>query len=81
MGSVLKISKIIPIYKSGAKSEVNNYRPISLLRVLSRVFEKVFTQKNYHLGRKTFCSFIYSTWFQGELLSRTCGSRCGFYML
>ena len=25
---VLKISKLIPIYKSGAKNELSNYRPI-----------------------------------------------------
>ena len=38
----LKISKVTPLYKSGAKSEVNNYRPIS---VLSKIFEKVLHKR------------------------------------
>ena len=35
----LKIAKIIPIYKSGNKSNCNNYRPISLLSTFNKIFE------------------------------------------
>jgi len=35
-----KTAKIVPIYKSGNMSKVENYRPISVLPVLSKVLEK-----------------------------------------
>ena len=35
-----KIAKIIPLFKAG-KKEVNNYRPISILTCLSKIFEKL----------------------------------------
>jgi len=37
----LKFSQIIPLLKKGKKSEITNYRPISLLTSLSKIFEKV----------------------------------------
>ena len=37
----LKIAKVIPLFKSGIKSDVNNYRPISLLSCFSKIFEKL----------------------------------------
>ena len=37
-----KLAKVTPIYKKGEKSNKNNYRPISVLPVLSLIFEKIF---------------------------------------
>ena len=37
----LKIAKILPIFKKGDPSYIGNYRPISLLPAISKVFEKV----------------------------------------
>ena len=38
----LKIAKITPIFKSGDKSIITNYRPISLLNTFSKIYERVF---------------------------------------
>ena len=37
----LKIAKVVPLFKPGSKTDVDNYRSISLLPVLSKVLEKI----------------------------------------
>ena len=37
----LKLANVLPLFKSGDPMLFNNYRPVSLLCVLSKVFEKV----------------------------------------
>ena len=39
--SKLKIAKVLPLFKAEEPSNFNNYRPVSLLRILSNVFEKI----------------------------------------
>lgn len=43
----LKLAKVIPIYKAKDKALFTNYRPISLLPVLSKVLEKVIYKRTY----------------------------------
>jgi endonuclease/exonuclease/phosphatase family metal-dependent hydrolase len=42
---VLKISRVIPIYKSGVRDKVINYRPISILDFLEKVFERIISKR------------------------------------
>ena len=41
----LKVACITPIFKQGNKNEVGNYRPISVLSSLSKIFEKVMSNR------------------------------------
>ena len=40
-----KIDKVISIHKTGCKSKVSNYRPISILLIFSKVFETIPNEK------------------------------------
>ena len=64
-----KITRVSPIFKDGDKTKKSTYRPISLLPVMSKLFEKlVFNQLYQYLNDKCFinsnqsgCRELYST--------------------
>ena len=36
----LKCAKVIPVFKKGEKSDMDNYRPVSVLPTVSKILEK-----------------------------------------
>ena len=45
--SSLKCAKVIPLHKGDAKTEISNYRPISLLPTFSKIYERVMHTRIY----------------------------------
>ena len=40
-----KIAKVIPVFKTGSQTCVNNYRPISLLSIFNKLLEKLMYKR------------------------------------
>lgn len=52
---LLKIAKVTPVFKSGIKSAVTNYRPISVLPFFNKLFEKIiYTRLQNYLSQHFF---------------------------
>jgi len=49
----LKPAKVIPIFNNGDKTNLNNYRPISVLNSFSKVFEKVILNRILQFLKKS----------------------------
>ena len=48
----MKTAKVIPIFKTGEDNKFNNYRPISLLPVFSKVLEKIVFDRVFNFLNK-----------------------------
>ena len=50
-----KIANVVPIHKNGSKLELTNYRPISLLSNIGKIFEKMLHKRLYNFFDKFNC--------------------------
>lgn len=48
-----KIAKITPIFKNGNKEHVTNYRPISVLPIISKIMEKIMNKRLLNFLQKS----------------------------
>lgn len=59
-----KLAKVVPLFKAGDREDFNNYRPISLLATISKIFEKVVHRQLYDFFSEhymTDCQFGFRT--------------------
>ena len=62
-----KKANVIPIYKKNERNLINNYRPISLLPVCSKIFEKVIFDNLYsYIFQNNFISDMQSGYKKGD---------------
>ena len=56
--SKLKMAKIVPVYNADEDTDINNYRPFSLLSHFNRIFEKNDQKKNGIFYRAKGSTFL-----------------------
>ncbi len=59
-----KMSNVVPIFKKGDASIVSNYRPISLLSVVNKTFERIIFKHIYHFVTDNHILNNYQSGFQ-----------------
>ena len=64
----LKIAKVIPIFKKGDKLLVSNYRPISLLSNINKIFEKLVYSRLYSFLEMHNCIYELQFGFRAKYL-------------
>ena len=70
--STCKVAKLKPIFKKGKKSDLSNYRPISLFPSISKIIERVIhDQKNAFLSDEDIL-YKYQPGFRGNYSTNLC---------
>ena len=57
-----KIARVVPLFKAGSRDDPNNYRPVSVLPVDSKIIERVVHDQLY---RNLAASDVLSEWQSG----------------
>ena len=64
-----KMAKVSPIYKSGSTTELENYRPISVLPIVSKIMEREVHRQLYEFLDETKLVFKHQFGFQKKKLT------------
>ena len=59
-----KVAKVSPVFKSGDQSDANNYRPISVLPTIARVFERLIFEQLYSYFNENKLLYSYQSGFR-----------------
>jgi hypothetical protein len=73
--NTLKIAKVLPIFKAGDRKDIGNYRPISVLPILSKIYETVINRQltsyldKYNIINKNQFGFLKNSSTAGAAIS------------
>ena len=67
-----KIAKLKPLFKKGSKTETKNYRPISLLPLISKIVEKVIFDQTQIFLDKNQIIYKYQSGFRSNHSTNSC---------
>ena len=68
----LKSARVVPLYKKNDKTEVGNYRPVSVLSIISKIFERiVYNQVESYLNDKNLL-YDFQSGFRSKFSTDTC---------
>ena len=68
----LKNAQVVPLFKKNKRSEVGNYRPVSVLSVVSKILERaVYTQLEDYLAKKRLL-FDFQSGFRSNFSTDSC---------
>ena len=68
----LKNAQVVPLFKQNKRSEVGNYRPVSVLSVVSKILERaVYTQLEDYLVKKKLL-FDFQSGFRSNFSTDSC---------
>lgn len=68
----LKLARVIPIYKKNNKTEVGNYRPVSILNVFSKVLERVVHDQLYKYLHEANLFYTFQSGFRESFSTDSC---------
>jgi retron-type reverse transcriptase len=91
----IKMAKVIPLYKKGNRLDPGNYRPVSILSVVSKIIEKVVHKQIYDYVSKNRLIYDFQSGFRRSYSTDTCllfltdrirkeldgGNLCGMVLL
>ena len=61
---ILRIAKVIPVYKKGSRLVTSNYRPISLLSNINKILEKIIHNRVYKFLEENKCLYSHQFGFR-----------------
>ena len=67
-----KIAKVKPLYKKGCKTDPKNYRPISLLPLISKVIEKVVHEQTNNFLNENNILYKFQSGFRSNHSTASC---------
>ena len=68
----LKSARVVPLFKKNGKTEVGNYQPVSILSIISKVFERVvYDQVEAYLDQKKLL-YKFQSGFRSHFSTDTC---------